>query len=411
MRRRGTRGLWVLAFATLMGFGQARADGEGFKMGESGRLHVFGEIDVGYDSNALYTIGGAPIGSAVLDFIPGLNLDVPGRLVDLKLDGQIDYKLYLAQQASNYGLSHLFGSASLGFDVNKNGSIGLQLKDAFTSSPNSVTLSLAQAAISNYNVLDVLVPWRPGGGALTLTASGQWLLESFSPYGPVGQACNPSLDPTCTNQDIGSYGYNQLSGALQAKWAFLPRTALVAEGSYFDRIPNDTTVSVPVQGVRVDGGVVGQVTSHLAVTLKGGWGTVIDTPQVTGSTWLADVALDYALAGSLDAKVGWVHDFAADVGTNYAVYDYDRVYLDVKWMLNRLTLRVNGSWEYVSYIIAGVNGPIWQVTPGLDYTLARWCTVGASYIFTSRSSSANAAGIPAFNYTRNQVFGYVRATW
>jgi len=408
MGRRETGCSWVLVLAALGAAPLARADGDGFKIGESGRLHVFGEVDAGYDSNALYTAGGSPAGSAVLDFIPGLKLAVPGRLVELSLDGQLDYKLYLAQQASLANLSHLFGGASLGLDVNKNGVVGLQVKDSFSSSASSTSLSISQTAVSNYNVLDVAVPYRPGGGALTFTASGQWMLDTFGSYGPVLNGCDGT--PLCNyNGDISSYNYNQLSAALQGKWFFLPRTAAVLEGSYFNRLPSDTSVSLPVQGVRADGGLVGLVTSHLSATLKGGWGGLVGTPQVSLSTWLATVELDYQTLGSLDARVGWVHDFSADVGIDYAVYEYDRVYVDFHWLLSRFTLKLSGSWQYVDYIQQGVTGPIWQVNPGVDYGLARWCTVGAAYIFTNRSS--NATDVPAFNFTRNQVFGYVRATF
>ena len=408
MAGRGTLCAWALALGTLLGAPQARADGDGFKIGESGRLHVVGEVDAGYDSNALYTAGGSPAGSAVLDFIPGLKLSVPGRLLELTLDGQLDYKLYLAQQASLQHLSHLFGGATLGFAANKNGVVGLELKDSFSSSAGSTSLSLSQIAISNYNVLDVAVPVRPGGGALTFTVSGQWMLDSFGSYGPAFSGCQSI--PLCNyNGNVGSYDYNQVSGALQAKWSFLPRTAAVLEGSYFDRIPSDTTVSLPVQGVRADGGLVGLVTPHVAATVKGGWGEVVSTPGIGGSVWLANVELDYVTLGSLDARVGWNHDFSADVGTQYAVYEYHRVYVDIHWMVGRATLKLSGNWQYVDYIQEGVTGPIWQVNPGVDYGLASWCTVGANYIFTNRSS--NVTDVPAFNFTRHQVFGYIRATF
>ncbi|HVP67594.1 MAG TPA: outer membrane beta-barrel protein [Anaeromyxobacteraceae bacterium] len=407
--RVGAGGLAVAALLALSAPGPARAEGDGFKIGEAGRLHLYGEVDGGYNSNALYTLAGAPMGSGVMDFIAGFKMDVASHLIGLNLGANVDYKLYLSTAASDAGLSHLFGGASLGFDVNKNGVIGVSVTDTFTSSPGSTSLSLASAAISDYNVLNVLVPYRPGGGTLSFTASGQWILQSYEAYGPVGAACNPLLNPTCTNQDINAYSYNQYGAKLQAKWDFLPRTAVVLEGSYFDFAPNNTTVSLAVQGVKVDGGVVGQVTSRLAVTVKGGWGTTIDTPQITGSTWLADLEIQYALAGTLDVRAGYIHDFAPDIGTAYAVYDYDRVFLALRWQISRFMLKLDGSWEYYKYILNGVNGPVWQLQPAVDYEVARWCRVGAYYIFTSRNSSE--AAIPGFNYSQNQVFAYVRVTW
>jgi hypothetical protein len=406
MARRGTLGAWV-AMAGLALAPAARADGEGVKIGEAGRLHFFAEASGGYDSNALYTVGGTPVGSGVVDLLAGLKLDVTGRTLELKLGGSIDYKWYLESQATD--LSHLFGGAHLGLAVNREGAIGLTLDDTFTSSPNTTSLSLAQSAISDYNVLNVGVPIRPGGGALVLTPSFQWILQSFEPYGPVGAACDPLVNPTCTNQDIGLYGYNQVAANLQAKWLFLPRTAVLVEGGWFDRIPNDDQVSFPIQGWRAWGGAAGLVTAHLSATLKGGYGGVLSTPQVTGGTWLLNAEAQYTTQGVLDAKIGYLHDFAADIGLAYSLYYYDRIYFDLKWMFSHFTAKVNGNWEYVRYVLNDVTGPIFQVTPGLDYEIARWAYVGAYYSYTNRSS--NQADVPAFNYTRNQVFGYVRFTW
>jgi len=407
MARGGRLGSVAIAVATLAVAPRALADGDGFKIGEAGRLHLYGQINAGYDSNALFASSGAAVGSGVMDFIPGLKLDVAGHMVSLTLDANLDYKLYLSSEAQAYDLSHLFGGASLGFDVNKEGTIGLQFSDAFTSSPNTTSLSLDQSTVSNYNVLNLAIPWRPGGGALTITGSGQWMLNTFETYGP---PCNPAA-PNCTNAN--EFNFNQYGAKLQGKWAFLPRTAAVLEGSWFDRVPTNTSVSYPVQGVRVLGGGVGLVTSRLSATVEGGWGSVIDTPQVTGSTWLANVELGYTVEGIIDARVGWIHDFAADVGTAYSVYDYDRVYLSLRWVLNRFTVKLDGSWEYVKYILNDVTGPIWQVTPAVDCELARWLIIGAYYTYSDRSTTTapGQTTIPAFNYSRNQIFGYVRATW
>jgi len=407
MARRASLGWVLVAAAGLALVPSARADGEGFKIGEAGRLHLFVGVSAGYDSNALYTTGGSPLGSGVIDVAPGFKLDVAGRMLELRLDGSLDYKWYLESQASD--LSHLFGGAKLGLTVNKDGAVGLRLDDIFTSSPNTTSLSLAQSAISNYNVLDVAVPLRPGGGALAITPSGQWILQSFEPYGPVAVACDPLIDPTCTNANIGKYGYNQVGAGLQAKWAFLPRTALLVEGGWFDRIPNDDQLSYPVQGWRAWGGAVGLITAHLSATLKGGYGGVFASAPVSGGTWLLNAEIQYQSQGVLDAKIGYLHDFAADIGLAYSVYYYDRVYGDLRWMLGRFTAKLAGNWQYVRYVLNDVTGPVVDVTPGLDYEIARWAYVGGYYTYTYRSSSQ--ASVPAFNYTRNQVFGTLRLVW
>jgi hypothetical protein len=117
----------------------------------------------------------------VFDFVPGFELDVAGRTVELLLSGSLDCKWCLSSEAKD--LSRLFGGAKVGLGVNKDGVVALKLDDAFTSSPGSTSLSLAQSAVSNYNVLDVSLPIRPGGGALTIALPASGSCRASSPMG------------------------------------------------------------------------------------------------------------------------------------------------------------------------------------------------------------------------------------
>jgi hypothetical protein len=381
------------------------AGDNGIRIGESGRLHLIMEVDAGYDSNIL--LSARRLDGPVLDFMPGFTLSAPGRMVTVDFNGGLDYKLYTTSDTN--GLSRLFGNASLGLGFNRDGEVGLELSDSFTHSGGTRSYAIAQSVVANYNDLKVKVPFSPGGRALTLTVGGDWLLETFESYVDY-LTCNPALNPTCTT-NIGQYGYNQYGGSLEAKWKFLPRTALLLEGSYFKRDPKDTSLALAVQGLKFEAGLAGLVTTHLAVTLKAGWGTSLNSGLVPYSTWLANAELEFVSQSPIGLRLGYLHTLQADTGKEFAVYGTHRAYLDGKVLLGgRLTIHGMLSYDYLDYVGANVTSHILTFSPGLDYEVIRWVTVGAGYSITYRSSGLHGA-IPAFDYTRNQAFARVVFTY
>ena len=79
--------------------------------------------------------------------------------------------------------------------------------------------------VSSYNALELRAPWRPGGGALSVTASGSWALEAYQTL--LRGSCEADNTALC---DVSNYGYNHLGAGLALAWHFLPRTSLVAGG-------------------------------------------------------------------------------------------------------------------------------------------------------------------------------------
>ena len=386
--------------------GAHAADDQGFKIGEAGRLKLRLELAGQYDSNVFYSEAGAAVGGSVVDVMPGFEMQVAGNTVSADLKGAVDFKQYVTKQAQD--LSRVFGNAALGASVNREGVIGLELTDSFSRSDQTASLSVAQAIIANYNDLRLAVPMRPGGGALALTLSGEWVREAFETY-VTATGCNPAVNPTCVPGTIGAYGYNEYGGTAEVSWKFLPRTALVLGGNYFQRTPDDLTVSREVRGLRVSGGLAGLVTTHLAVTLKGGYGTAsspetASLPGVSYSTWLGNAELQYVTQGPMGAKLGYLHDFRADPGTTYAVYALSRAYLEGRMQLaGRLTIRGTLGWDSLDYVINGVTSSIVSFAPAVEYEVMRWVYAGASYTLTSRSSGGLPSPVPAFDYTRHLV--------
>ena len=385
--------------------------GNGIRLGGGeGRVHPYVELQLGWDSNAQYRASEREA-AMILHVRPGLTLTAPGDRLALEGEVQLDWEQFLSGEDTN-GLSNLFADASLGVGVNRKGVLGLELRDRFERSPSTASLTFSSAVISDRNVLDVAVPWRPGGGALAVTALGSWALESFDPYGD----CAPGADPNAscgTEEELSGLGYDDLRGGLEAKWRFLPRTALVVDGGYQSRLPNDEERSQKVEGWRASAGFQGLVTPHLAATLKGGYGSASGAATDLG-TWLAGVELEWLPTVTTSAKLGYVHNWGTDPGSIYGLFSTHRVYADAKVLLaGRFTAAIRGQLASMDYEAeAAGTSTVVDVQPSLDYAFARWGLVGVGYQFQSRDADVAPIYDPyAFDYSRNALWLRVRGTY
>jgi hypothetical protein len=401
----GARAKLAVAAAALSLAGQALAAGDnGFKVGD-GRLHLYFDLQGEYNSNVLYTTSRVP--DLILHFRPGLMLNVPGRDVALDLSGNVSWNQYLG--VSNSGtkdLSFLSAAADLTLGFNRGGTVGLELADSFQRSNQITSLSLASAAITNNNVLRLAVPVRPGGGALEFKIGGQWQVQSFEPFLSAGATCDPVANPSCNPANLSLYGYNQLTGAAEVRWFFLPRTALLLQGSYFARIPNDETVSLPISGYRVWAGAAGLVTPHLAGTLKGGYGNSLGSAGVPFGTWLLNAEAEYLITGGIGVKLGYLHDYQADVGTVYSLYAFHRIYLEGKVpLVSHFTVRGGGQLEWDQYVLIDQPTQVANANLWFDWEVIRYVILSAGYQFTWRTSTVPAGPVPpVYSYNVNQVF-------
>ncbi len=406
--------LSVLGAATLLASSSARAQqGEslesetrpsgdnGFRIG-AGRLHPYIDLEARYDSNVLYALStGKRTPDMILHVRPGFTLKVPGRPVDVDLAGDLDWSKFFGASAKSTDVSFLFGAATLGLGVNREGQLALDLTDSFRRSDETSSFALATAVVSDYNDLSIHLPIRPGGGALIFGVGGEWVLESFEPFIDSG---GPA--------PVSKLGYNQIQGSADVRWLFLPKTALVLEGNLFRRVPNDAAFATPISGIRGMAGLAGMVTPHIATTLKGGYGQTLGAADTAHKTWLANAEIEYLLSDFAGVKVGYSHTFQADAGLVFSLYDQHRVYADAKMLLaGRLTLHGQAEWDALEYPLDTGNATTQLVrfNPGFDYELMRWAVVGVSYMFTHRTATNDASAIPSFNYTKHEV--WLRATF
>ncbi len=414
----------LMTAALLMAALPAQASfGNGIRVGGAeGRLHPFVELELRYDSYvAAYYQPAQTSGDLILHVRPGLLLNVPGDTVAVDLRAMLDWAQYFGLQdspskvVSSKDLSNLFATVSLGVGFNRRGQLGLEIDERFARSNRPAVYSIAAGIISNYNDLSLSVPWRPGGGALTVSVGGDWALESFEAF-KSGQICSSStVNPYCDSIYLSKLGYSNLGASLGVNWKFLPKTAALLDLSWFDRVPNSALYSIAGTGMRAQAGVTGLVTTHLAATLKGGYGTTLGltldpgaVPQADLSrfgTWLALVSAEWIPSSLSNLKLTWNHDLGFDPGTTWALYTITRVSLEGKSKLNSvLSAAVFVDWALLTYRDAAkTSSNVITARPSLQADLTRWLMLELAYQYTDRTTDA-ADAPPGWKYSKHEAW-------
>ena len=400
------------ALAVLFALGlaaSARAEpGDGIRLGGStSRLHPYFELEGRYDSNIAYTAQGQATAGYILHFRPGLTFDSTSDPVAVSLTADLDWAQYLGQ---NSDLSRLYGGAGLGVGLNRRGTVGLELSDNFSRSSSTQVFTLGGAVITNSNVLNVGVPWRPGGGALITTLSGVWDLETYEPFA-TGPLC-PGTSPQCNPATVAEQNYSEGSAKLDVRWKFLPRTAALVQGEYWKRFPNSGQGSHATGG-RAWAGAAGLFTSHVAGTLKGGYGTVSDTGGSV-SSWLANLEGEWLPLETSSLKLGYLHDVDSDPSEDSG-YTTHRAYLDARTLLSaRYTGLLSGSYEHRNYpLLSNFSADLFTIDGSVDVEVNRWLRAGGGLTYTKRTSALppGQVNLPGYNYNKTEIYLRMRATY
>jgi hypothetical protein len=383
--------------------------GDGIRVGGAdGRLHPFVELEGRYDTNVYVGLSGQKEADAILHVRPGLSLAVPGDLTTVDFYGMVDWAQYLglnndtANGVDTTKLSKLYAEAKLAVGVNKKGTVSLEITNLFRRSDQPQAQSLGAGVVSNYNALDVRVPYHPGGGALTLGVGAGWSLETYESFFS-GFNCDPAINPLCDASKVSKLGYNQISANADVAWHFLPRTSALLEASYFKRLPNDSALGLDAGGVRVATGVTGLITPHLAATAKVGYGATLNvTPSL--STWLVLAQGEWLPTEFASVKGTYAHDFAVDP---QFTYDVNRVALDAKYLAGgRLSLGFHAGWDRLGYASSSATTTILVASPSVGYEVAKWMRTELAYAYTDRSNSGLGAGttVPVLDYTKSEAW-------
>ena len=406
----------VLALLALSGTAMAQdgaalvtpsTGGNGFKVG-SGRLHPYFHLETRVDSGAGYfppdesttpeDLSPELSGEVAMRFRPGFRLEIPSSRLELTLDANLEYVLYTGLVTERSGAaSHLEGAADLTARLNPDAPLSLELSNQFVRSDRTRTAALGTGLLSLFNETRVKVPWRPGGGAVELTPSAGYALEFFQPLSGAPPrdctevACNPLL--------AEQFDYGDLRFALEGRWRFLPKTALVVDTgldlrSYF----NDGS-SPKASLLRAMLGVAGLVSPRIAVVAKAGWGQ--DLAASGAGTFVAQLEGTYLFSPTMSFKGGYLRKLEPVAA--YGVFTDNRGYLEARALLGgKLTLRAGGAVDFLSFSDERTDTLI-SLDVGPEYQLRPWLTVAAGYMLGSRSSSLEGRGL---NYSRHE--GYLR---
>jgi len=397
-------GLALLGFAVTA----AASPGSGIRLGgSSGRLHPYLELESRWDSNVAFSEQGQATSGFILHVRPGLVLEAPGDPAALDLRADLDWAQYLGTSSD---LSRLYGEAQLGVGVNRKGTLGLELTDAFRRTSSTTVLNFGGALVSNTNQLDLAVPYRPGGGAFVTTFTGGWALETYEPFAS-GRLC-PANTPSCDPALVSKLGYSDLSAGLDLRWKFLPRTAAILQGEYWTRLPV-SNLGAKASGFRAWTGLAGLFTAHLAGTLKGGYGTAYNAPGSI-SSWLANLEAEWLPFETAGLKLGYIHDVGVDPGPDGG-YTSHRVYADGHMLFSgRYTATLDSSFEYRAYPRSSVQAAdLFTFGPSVEAEVARWLRVGAGYAYTKRTSqlASGTPALPGYRFDKSEVYLRVRGTY
>src|SRR5262249_33510058 len=145
----------------------------------------------------------------------------------------------------SYVASRLEGAAGLNVQFNRAGAIQFGLGDDFSYSDKTRNLALGVGALSLYNEARAEGDLRPGGRAPDIAPRAPF---SFEPVPPL----SPLLPPGCTSGDLACdpnavtrMNYANFRGGLDARWKFLPKTAVVIESNFDARTYTDTGLNTP----------------------------------------------------------------------------------------------------------------------------------------------------------------------
>jgi hypothetical protein len=385
--------LWRIAVAALLvgGAGYARASpGAGVRLGGSeARLHPFVDLESRYDSNVSYSAADEAIADFIVHVRPGMELKIPGDLASVEFSGALDWAQYLgAEDPKTKDLSRFFGDARLASQLGRGSALSVRVDDDFRRQVSATSVaSVGRAVVSSSNVLSVSLPWTPGGGALVVTAAGQWLLETFEEY----------QDGT-TGFDVADLGYSQFRGSAEAQWRFLPRTSAVVTAGYFTRVPA-ASATQDATGFDALAGITGLLTARISATAKVGYASTSTATKDTSSL-VANVGLEWLPRETVALRTGYTRTLGVDPLAS--VYAADGVYGGVRLRLaERFALRTDVRYDRLDFqAIPGAQTTFLRVDPTLEGKLGGWLTVAAGYVFSSRTASSP----PSPDYAKTEAF-------
>lgn len=376
----------------------------GIKIGD-GRLHPYFDLEGRYDSAVGY-FGNPPTlqGDIAVRFRPGLRFELLGSDNTVNFNGNAEYVLYTGALSSGSREVSRF-QTDIGLDAafNKTGAIEFQIGDQLVRSDRNNNPLFTIGVLSLYNSLRVAVPIHPGGGALEFTPKAQWSVEFFEPLIPAALPTCPAGNPACQPRQASDMNYSNLNAGLGARWKFLPKTAVVFDGTVDYRTYFNTTASRrDATLMKLQLGLAGLISSKISVLLLAGYGRDFIS---SGQTFLGQAELGVLLSDATTFKFGYVHTLAPV--PVYGIYGDHRGYLEAKTGFGRFSLLGSAAFDFIMFY-----GPVTAITPPRQDTIFTlsvrpavsifsWFSISLAYNLNLRLSPGNA--LPGSQFTRHEV--------
>jgi hypothetical protein len=393
------------------------ATAPGFKVGE-GHLHPFLEVDGRFDSLVGFfnrDSGGNPVASSelIVHARPGLkfDLDTPATFVGFNGSGEYLWYTGLLSPGSRQ-LSRFQGNVALDTKFNRDGVAEVQLGDNLVRSDRTQNPALGVGAISLFNNVYLSVPIHPGGRALEVTPKVAWGVEFF-------EALLPGLVPSCAAGQLSCdpasvprSNYSNLNFGLNARWKFLPKTAVIVDvNADYRTYWNDATATKVL--FHAQAGLAGLISPRIAVTLMAGYGGDFTNGSI--HTVIGTAEFSYTVTEKSRIAVGYARNTAA-VPIIGSMVD-DRGYLrgGLGLLGNRLMLNAQVSADYFTFLGAPLNAMapvpnpvrndfLLSLSAGPSFVVTSWFDVSASYTFTLRTSvGADTSNLPSLNFPRHEA--------
>lgn len=387
---RGTGlGALIALVGVLLGapaFGQI-AKAPGFKVGE-GRLHPFLEIDGRFDSVAVRFVPTVDSAEFILHFRPGLkfDLDTPSTLV--AFNGAAEYLWYtgLISPGSNL-LSRFQTNVGLDTKFNRDGVAEVSLGDNLVRSDRTSNPAFPVGVISLFNNLYLAVPIRPGGRALEVTPKVGWSVEFFETQAGLsgctpGTACDP----------VAAANYSNLNFGINARWKFLPKTAVIVDVNSDWRTYFATPGTADKILFRAQAGLAGLISPRIAVTLMAGYSGDFTNGSI--HTVIGNAEFSYTVTEQSRIAVGYARNTMAIPLLGTAIDDRGYLRGGLGLLGGRLQLNAQVSADYFTYLGPPPPSPnpisndfILSLNVGPTFTVTSWFDVGASYTLSLRTSN------------------------
>lgn len=381
----------------------------GVLIGE-GRLHTFFALESRFDSAAGYfspRTGTGPSelqGELLFSFRPGLRFNLPGELVKFAAGGHLEYVAYSGLVTAGSGAANrLQAGADASLTVNESGAVSVVLSDTFQRDDRTQNLAVGFGVLSLRNVASLQVPIRPGGGALEITPGGTFGIEYLQPLADPA-AITDCTDPSCDPNQVEQFNSLRFGGSLDARWSFLPRTALVLNSSFQQtEYPSGATPATSLGTGTL--GIAGQLTQRLAIVANAGWSHNFGV--LGGGTVVGMAELRYPPTPNLQLAAGYQRRLQPVA--LYGTARSDRVYARANAKAGqKLVLGLEGGANWLGFEGGVRSDSILSGHATAEYELLAWLLVGGGYRLETRGSTS---AVRSLNLTRHEVTATLTARY